>query len=224
MVTRLRNRASGSASRPRRSAPRSSRKPRGTDAETTVAVLAQELDEARQQQAATADVLKVIGHPTSDLQSVFDTLSALAARLCEADIVTLWRPAGPGYRLVARCRTSRAHDDYMANLSLKPGRGSCVGRALLEAKTVHIPDIREDPEYTLDARRGGALKGYRTILGVPLLREGTPIGVIALGRHAVRPFTEKQIELVTTFADQAVIAIENVRLFDQVQERTRELS
>ena len=153
MVTRLRNGASGSASRPRRSAPRSSRKPRGTDAETTVAVLAQELDEARQQQAATADVLKVIGHPTSDLQSVFDTLSALAARLCEADIVTLWRPAGPGYRLVARCRTSRAHDDYMANLSLKPGRGSCVGRALLEAKTVHIPDIREDPEYTLDDPR-----------------------------------------------------------------------
>jgi signal transduction histidine kinase/DNA-binding response OmpR family regulator len=215
MVTRLRNRASVSVSRPRRSAPRSSRKPRGTDAETTVAVLTQELDEARQQQAATADVLKVISHSTYDLQSVLDKLSALAARLCEADIVTIWRPVGPGYRLVARFGTSRAHDDYMANLSLKPERGSCVGRVLLEAHTVQIPDIRADPEYTLDARSGGALKEYRTVLGVPLLREGMPIGVIALRRHTVRPFTEKQIELVTTFADQAAIAIENVRLFEE---------
>src|SRR5215467_3192775 len=209
MVTRLRNRASASASRPRRPAPRGSRKPL---AETTIAVLSRELDEARQQQAAAADVLKLISDSTYDLQSVLDKLSALAARLCEADIVTIWRPAGPSYRQVARFGTSRAHDDYMANLSLKPERGSCVGRALLEARIVQIPDIRKDPEYTLDARRAGAPKGYRTILGVPLLREGTPIGVIALGRHTVRPFPEKQIELVTTFADQAVIAIENARL------------
>jgi hypothetical protein len=95
-----------------------------------------ELDEVRQQQAATADVLKVISGSSSNLQAVFDMLGASAARLCEADIVTIWRPAGPGYRLVARFRTSRAHDDYMANLSLKPERGSCVGRALLEAKIV----------------------------------------------------------------------------------------
>jgi signal transduction histidine kinase/FixJ family two-component response regulator/HPt (histidine-containing phosphotransfer) domain-containing protein len=224
MVTRLKNRASASASHPPRLARRSSRKPRGTDAETTVATLTQELDEARQQQAATADVLKVINHSTYDLQSVLDKLSALAARLCEADIVTIWRPVGPGYRPVTRFGTSPAHDDYMANVSLKPELGSCVGRVLLEAKTVQIPDIRADPEYTLDARSGGALKEYRTVLGVPLLREGIPIGVIALRRHTVRPFTEKQIELVTTFADQAVIAIENVRLFDEVQARTRELS
>src|SRR5262249_38148839 len=224
MVTRLRNRASGSASRSRRSAPRRSRKPRGTDAATTIAVLARELDETRQQQAATTDVLKVISHSTYDLQSVLDKLSALAARLCEADIVTIWRPAGPGYRLVARFGTSRAHDDYMANLSLKPERGSCVGRVLLAARIVQIPDSRKDPEYTLDARRARTPKGYRKILAVPLLREGIPIGVIALGRHTVRPFTDKQIELVTTFADQAVIAIENVRLFDEVQARTRELS
>src|SRR6516225_860174 len=138
MVTRLRNRASGSASRPRRSAPRRSRKPRGTDAETTVAVLAQELDEARQQQAATADVLKLISHSTYDLQSVLDKLSALAARLCEADIVTIWRTAGPGCCPVSRFLTSRVHDEYLPNLSPKPERGSCVGRVLLEVKTVHI--------------------------------------------------------------------------------------
>jgi signal transduction histidine kinase/DNA-binding response OmpR family regulator len=190
----------------------------------TVAVLIRELDEARQQQAATADVLKIISHSTYHLQSVLDKLSALAAGLCKADIVTIWRPAGSGYRLVARFRTLRAHDEYMANLFLKPERGSCVGRVLLEAKAVQIPDIRADPEYTLDARRGRAFKGYRTMLGVPLLRERKPIGVIVLGRHTVRPFTEKQVELVTTFADQAVIAIENVRLFDEVQTRTRELS
>src|SRR5262245_48916590 len=225
MVTRHKKRASAPVPRLRRSALRSSRNSRGTDAEMkTGAVLTRELDEARQQQVATADVLKLISHSSYDLKSVLDKLTALAARLCEADIVTIWRPAGPGYRLIARFGTSRAHDDYMANLSLKPERGSCIGRALLEARMVQIPDIRKDPEYTLDARRAGAPKGYRTILSVPLLREGIPIGIIALGRHTVRPFTEKQIELVTTFADQAVIAIENARLFDEVQRRTRELS
>jgi len=223
MVTRLRNRVSASASRPRRPAPRGSRKPRG-NAETTIAVLSRELDEARQQQAATADVLKLISDSTYDLQSVLDKLSALAARLCEADIVTIWRPAGPSYHRVARFGTSRAHDDYMAGLSLKPERGSCVGRVLLEAKTVQIPDIRADPEYTLDARRVGVPKGYRTILGVPLLREGMPIGVIALGRHTVRPFTESQIELVANFANQAVIAIENARLLNELRQRTTDLT
>jgi signal transduction histidine kinase/DNA-binding NarL/FixJ family response regulator len=187
-------------------------------------VLTRELDEARQQQAATADVLKVISNSTYDVQSVLDKLGALAARLCEADIVTIWRPAGSGYRLVARFQTSRAHDRYLANLSLEPERGSCVGRVLLEAKAVQIPDIRTDPEYTLGGKRGGEFKRYRTILGVPLLREGNPIGVIVLGRRIVRPFSEKQIDLVTTFADQAVIAIENAKLFNQVQARTRELS
>jgi transcriptional regulator with GAF, ATPase, and Fis domain len=189
-----------------------------------VSVLTRELDEARQQQAATADALKVISHSTCQLQSLLDKLSTLAARLCEADIITIWRSAGPGYGLVARFPTSRAHDENLANLSLKAERGSCVGRVLLEAKTIQIPDIRADRDYALDARRGGALKGYRTILGVPLLREGMPIGVIALGRRTVRPFTEKQIELVTTFADQAVIAIENVRLFEAEQQRMRELT
>jgi signal transduction histidine kinase/GAF domain-containing protein/DNA-binding response OmpR family regulator len=208
-----------------RSAPRSTEKGRSKALKKrAVALLTRELDEARQQLAATADVLKVIRHSASDLQSVFDTLAASAARLCEADIVTIWRPASSGYRLVSRFLTSPAHDEYVVNLSLKPERGSCVGRALLEAKTVHIPDIRKDSEYTLDARTGGALSAYRTVLGVPLLRKRMPIGAIALRRHGVRPFTDKQIELVTTFADQAVIAIENARLFDELQTRTRELS
>jgi two-component system NtrC family sensor kinase len=222
MVARLRKRASGSGSRPRRLAPRSSRKPRGADVEKTVALLTQELEGARQQQAATANLLKVISQPTYDLQSVFATLSALAARLCEADMVSIWRTAGPGCRLVAGFPTSCEHDEYLANLSLKSERGSYVGRILLEAKAVQIPDITADPDYTLSARKGG--KGYSTILGVPLPREGMPLGVILLGRHTVRPFTEKQIELLTTFANQAVIAIENARLLNELRQRTTDLS
>jgi signal transduction histidine kinase/DNA-binding response OmpR family regulator/GAF domain-containing protein len=218
MIIRRKKQRSLSRLRSGRSASRKMKKAGSTGTKKkAVALLTRELDEARQQQAATAEVLKVIRHSASDLQLVFDTLAALAARLCEADIVTIWRPANSGYRLAARFLISPAHGEYMANLSLKPERGSCVGRALLEAKTVHIPDTRKDADYTLDARSGGALSGYRTILGVPLLREGIPIGVIALRRHGVRPFTDKQIDLVTTFADQAVIAIENARLFDELQ-------
>jgi GAF domain-containing protein len=169
-------------------------------------------------------VPNAIGRSTYDAQSVLDKLSRLIGRRCDADIVTIWRTAGSDYRLIAKFPISRAHDEHLANLSLRPERGSCVGRVLLEAKTVHIRDISADHEYTLDARQAGALKGYRTVLGVPLLSDGMPIGVIVLGRRNVRSFTEKQIELATTFADQAGMAIENVRLFDQVQARTRELS
>jgi GAF domain-containing protein len=183
-----------------------------------------DLSESLQQQTATADVLKVISRSTFDLQAVLNTLVESAARLCDADIVSIWRPKGPDYRIAASYRTTSAHDEYLAKLAIKPGRGSCVARTLLTGKIVHIPDIREDPEYTLDLKKPGALEGYRTMLGVPLLREGTPIGVIALIRSTVRPFSDKQIDLATTFADQAVIAIENVRLFDEVQARTRELS
>src|SRR6266446_4034670 len=116
------------------------------------------------------------------------------------------------------------HGEFIKSIPLKPGRESVTGRALLERKTVHVPDVLADPEYiqveVLEAQRRA---GYRSILGVPLLREGMPIGVLLLMRRAVRPFTQKQIELVETFADQAVIAIENVRLFDEVQAKTRDL-
>ena len=112
--------------------------------------------------------------------------------------------------------------DYVKDIPIEPERGSASGRALLDGRVVHIPDVQADPEYTLvEAQRLGA---FRTILCVPMLREGVPIGVLALTRSEVRPFTDKQIELVSTFADQAAIAIENVRLFESVEARTRELA
>src|SRR5262249_8035217 len=117
---------------------------------------------------------------------------------------------------------SRQLEEFAKQNPVAPGRGTIIGRVALEGKTVHIPDVLADPEYTAtDYQRLG---GYRSNLAVPLLREGVPIGVFALTRPIVKPFTEKQIELVTTFADQAVIAIENVRLFDTEQQRTRELT
>jgi GAF domain-containing protein len=112
--------------------------------------------------------------------------------------------------------------DYVKDMRIEADRGSLMGRVLLEGRVIHIPDVKADPEYTfVEAQKLG---GYRTSLGVPMLREGVPIGVLSLNRSEVRPFTDKQIELVTTFADQAVIAIENVRLFEAEQQRTRELS
>jgi signal transduction histidine kinase len=183
--------------------------------------LLNELRESLQQQTATADVLKVISRSAFQLQTVLDTLVESAARLCEADMVVIGRPRGNSYYFEASYGFSPEFAEFAASHPFGLDTGTVSGRALLGCKVVHVHDVLDDPEY---AWAGQKIGGFRTVLGVPLLREGSPIGVIALGRKSVRPFTDKQIELVTTFADQAVIAIENVRLFDEVQARTDDLS
>src|SRR5262249_3856088 len=161
-----------------------------------------------------------------NLQVVLDTLVESAAMLCQADKARILRPTGKdaSYYIQARTRelSTAEYDEHIKTLSFTPGRGSVVSRVLLEGKSVHIPDVLADQEYTLGET--ARLAGYRTSLGVPLLREGSPIGLLVLQRATVRPFTDKEVELAETFADQAVIAIENVRLFDEVQVRTRDLS
>jgi two-component system, NtrC family, sensor kinase len=170
----------------------------------------------------SADVLKVISRSAFDLRTVLQTLVESAARLCGADQGTITREVdGTFYRAASR-GLSAEFTERVRDLPVQFDRGSAVGRALVDGKVVHIPDIREDADYTFSA--GLKLGGFRTTVAVPMLREGVAIGVLALGRKEVRPFTDKQIELVTTFADQAAIAIENVRLFEHVEARTRDLA
>ena len=174
------------------------------------------------QQTATADVLKVISRSTFDLQTVLDTLAQSAAGLCTADKAVIMQRDGEVLWMLASSGFSPEVMKFVKENRLPRNRTSATGRAALEARAVHIPDVLADPGYRAsDHQQAGQ---YRTALGVPLLRDGTTIGLLGLMRDRVSPFTEKQIELASTFADQAVIAIENVRLFEAEQQRTRELS
>jgi signal transduction histidine kinase/putative methionine-R-sulfoxide reductase with GAF domain len=182
-----------------------------------------QLTESLEYQTATSEVLNVISRSPSQLQPVLDSIVATAADLCHADFAMIHTLEHDRFRLVAANKVGADYIKWLAQNPPTAGRGSVSGRAVAERGTIHIADVLADPEYAQTRSESLKRGRQRTTLGVPLLREGVPIGVIALHRTEVRPFADKQIELVTTFADQAVIAIENTRLFEEVQARTREL-
>jgi GAF domain-containing protein len=181
-----------------------------------------DLTESRQQQTATADVLKVISRSTFDLQAVLDTLAASAVRLCESEQSVIRRRVGDAYPVAATYGFSPQQREHLERYTTEPDRGSTFGRAIIEGHTVHIPDVLADPEWQRPEQP--IATGIRAAVSVPLLREGVIVGALTVIRMEPRAFSQKQIELLETFADQAVIAIENVRLFEEVQARTRELS
>jgi len=187
-----------------------------------IAKLRTELDEARQQQTATADVLKVISRSTFALESVLEALIESATRLCGATRGHIFQFDGEFLSFAAAYGAWPGFTDYLDAHPLRPGPGTVAGKAAFERRTVHIRDVLQVPDYKLPEliKR----QGYRTVLAVPMLREGTLRGVITILKTELEQFTDKQIELVESFADQAVIAIENVRLFEAEQQRSRELS
>ena len=171
-----------------------------------------DLEESLQQQTATADVLKVISRSAFDLRRVLDTLVETVARLCRANQAVMFRRLDALYHPVASHGVPGEAEKYLVAHPLSPDRGTLSGRVELERRPVHVDDVLEDPEYSY--QEGQKIQGYRTMLGIPLLREDALIGIFVINRTHVEPFTKQEIELATTFADQAVIAIENARLFE----------
>jgi GAF domain-containing protein/anti-sigma regulatory factor (Ser/Thr protein kinase) len=180
-----------------------------------------ELQESLEYQTATSDVLNVISRSPSDLQPVLDAIADTAAHLCGSNFAFVYKLEVDTFRLAASNNAEAEFVRFLRDHPVSPGRGTVIGRTLLEKRTIHVEDVLADPEYTDSQRQ--RIGNYRSVLGVPLIRDQTVLGAIILVHSALRPFTRKQIELVGTFADQAVIAIENVRLFEEVQARTAEL-
>ena len=180
---------------------------------TKVARLTRELKEARDRQRATAEVLSAISRSKFELQSILQSVVDTASQLCRADVSVIFRLEGGVYRFAAGYSLDPAYLEHERRTPISPGPGTVVGRAAMSREVVQIEDAWTDPLY--EQKAAVKISGGRSMIGVPLMREGEPIGVIGLARTRVDPFTQREIELVTTFADQAVIAIENARLFER---------